>query len=70
MWYVFHNDDHYECGGVGLVCFPSQAEAIAFIEQRMKKADVPDIRGYDLIEGRNRRIEVIEVAAKVRIVPS
>lgn len=71
--FVVYNDDrgdrHEPDSGIMEFTYDGKSleKAIAFIEERMAKAEVPDIGNYTVIEGKELELEVVERISKIKI---
>jgi hypothetical protein len=67
-WYVFHDDDYFENGGIGLREFDSQHEAIAFIDTRLQSIrSAGKLENYTLIHGEQLQLTVVQRISQVAV---
>jgi hypothetical protein len=64
-YFVYYADDYYDNGGVGLEKFDIKAEALAFIERRLKLHQEPRLDKYTLIEGEQLELKPVETVTKL-----
>lgn len=67
MYYVFHDDDYADNGGIGFQEFPSLDEACCFIEGRLKQNAAADLNGYVLIEGVKLSMESVDRVVTITV---
>ena len=74
-WYVYHDDNYYNEGGVGFSTFHTEKEALGFIEERLKIAENTAYRNteetsldnYVLIYGKQLIVEAKEYVSRVQV---
>ena len=65
--FVYYSDDYKENGGVGFVELESKCLAASFIRQRMAAAEKPNINAYRVIEGRELKVKITQIAARIDV---
>lgn len=68
IFLVYYYDDYPDNGGVGLHKSETCAEAIAFIETRMREDKNRKLDDYQLFQAFKMRLEAIEQVTRVRAV--
>ena len=66
-YYVFHDDDYANEGGIGWQYFATEQEALDFITGRIKQDVTRSLDNYALIEGKKRNLKAIETVTKIVI---
>jgi hypothetical protein len=64
-YFVYYADDYYDNGGVGLETFDTKADALAFIERRLRLNEEPSLDRYTLIEGEQLELRPVETVTKL-----
>ena len=67
QWFVYYHDDFFDNGGVGFMTFDSKQDAVKFIEERLGRADLPDIANYTVVCGDVMPIHVVERISRITL---
>jgi hypothetical protein len=65
MIFDYYHDGYAGNGDVGLAEFEDKAKAAAFIQERMARAEKPNLSDYTVIEGRKITPLAREVATRI-----
>ena len=66
-YWVYHEDDYADMGGMELVCFDTKAEAEAFILKRLHGSSKRKLSMYTVIYGESIEVGEAEVITAVRL---